>query len=316
LFYLWGGHSNTGFTGRQCQNPLFFTNFLPNFTRMKEQIQQLIANGQTEDALALLAKANKANDAMLLQAQYNNGKRNFNMGLIDFSEWGRIQARVNFAALELAGQAGVAIQADSLLKPDKALVPDFAAPDITPNRASVFISYNHEDTFAMRSVKGVLEKEGIKVFVDIFEMKAGESIQVFIDKALQDHTFILSLISKNSLVSGWVNVELTSTIILDKFGKKWIPVRLDDACFDTDFYFKTLASFDEKIERSRSNMQKALTDKVDSRPFQDELNRLEDLKSNFGKIIQTLKSVLVVDISGKVFDLGIQTVVSTIQRTL
>ena len=40
---------------------------------MKEQIQQLIADGRTEEALALLAQ--HSSDALLLQARYNNGKK-------------------------------------------------------------------------------------------------------------------------------------------------------------------------------------------------------------------------------------------------
>lgn len=68
---------------------------------MKEQIQQLIAGAQTKDALNLLVQ--KYPDALLLQAQYNNGEKQFNLGLIEFSEWGRIQAKVNNAALAMVG---------------------------------------------------------------------------------------------------------------------------------------------------------------------------------------------------------------------
>jgi len=70
-------------------------------TITKEQIQQLIATGQTEDALQLLAQATL--DATLLQARYSQGKKQFNMALIDFGEWSRIQAQINYAVLELAG---------------------------------------------------------------------------------------------------------------------------------------------------------------------------------------------------------------------
>ncbi len=69
---------------------------------MKNEIQRLISIGQTKNALAILS--NNHPDALLLQAQYNNGEKQFNLGIIDFGEWGRIQARVNFATLELAGK--------------------------------------------------------------------------------------------------------------------------------------------------------------------------------------------------------------------
>ncbi len=69
---------------------------------IREQIEFLIGNSQTEEALKLLAQS--SNDAILLQAQYNNGKKNFNLGLIDYGEWQRIQARVNYGALDMAGR--------------------------------------------------------------------------------------------------------------------------------------------------------------------------------------------------------------------
>lgn len=68
---------------------------------MKSEIQILIANGQTDNALHMLAE--HRSDALLLQARYNNGKKQYNMGLIDYSEWQRIQSQINYAALELAG---------------------------------------------------------------------------------------------------------------------------------------------------------------------------------------------------------------------
>ncbi len=69
---------------------------------MREEIQQLIAEGRTEDALALLVKHNS--EAVLLQARYNQAKKQQNMGMIDFGEWSRVQSQVNYAALEMAGQ--------------------------------------------------------------------------------------------------------------------------------------------------------------------------------------------------------------------
>lgn len=64
-----------------------------------EKIKKLIRTGYTKDALNLLVQMNP--NALLLQAQYNNSEKQFNLGLIEFSEWGRIQARVNFAIWEM-----------------------------------------------------------------------------------------------------------------------------------------------------------------------------------------------------------------------
>lgn len=65
---------------------------------MKEQIQQLIANGQTKEALNLLVQINGITVRLL--AQYKNGEQQFNMGLMEFSEWQRIKSEVVSKILE------------------------------------------------------------------------------------------------------------------------------------------------------------------------------------------------------------------------
>lgn len=67
---------------------------------MKEQIQILVAQGSTEQALDLLMRCNS--DALLLKARYTQGKKQNNMGVIGFGEWSRLQSQVNYAILEMA----------------------------------------------------------------------------------------------------------------------------------------------------------------------------------------------------------------------
>lgn len=64
-------------------------------------IAKLIGDNKTLQALQALIDSNIP-DAILLKAQYENGMKQFNMGTIDHGEWMRVQARVNWAALELA----------------------------------------------------------------------------------------------------------------------------------------------------------------------------------------------------------------------
>lgn len=167
---------------------------------MKEDIQQLIAEGRTEEALALLAES--SSDAILLQARYSAGKKQYNMGLIEYSEWQRTQSQINYAALELADSVDKKSSKSGSFNPSQR--QETAAQSAPPpaSKPAVFMSYNHEDSFAMRSVKSALEENGIKVFVDIKDMGAGDDIQGFIDKAFKDNHFIISLISRNSLLSG------------------------------------------------------------------------------------------------------------------
>ncbi len=66
---------------------------------IKVQIQKLISLGKTEEALELLEQL--TSDAVLLQSRFNDAKRQYSMGMIDFSEWSRTQAQVNYNALEV-----------------------------------------------------------------------------------------------------------------------------------------------------------------------------------------------------------------------
>ncbi|MCC6460041.1 MAG: toll/interleukin-1 receptor domain-containing protein [Saprospiraceae bacterium] len=276
---------------------------------MKEQIQQLIAEGRTEDALAMLAQQNS--DALLLQARFNNGKKQYNMGLIEFSEWQRTQAQINYAALELANS----------IKTTTAPAGNAPAGNNQQNQGGgqaeqpfkVFISYNHQDSFAMRSVKGFLEDHNVKVHVDINDMSVGESIQGFIDQAFKNNDFVLSIISRNSLLSGWVARELTVAQVLNKLNNNWIPISIDNSAFDNNFFFEANASIDLKITAQRDQIKKALESDLDISAFTDELKRLQDLKASISSTIANLKSVLVIDINGPAFDSGMMKVVNKIR---
>lgn len=273
---------------------------------MKELIQQLIGEGRTEEALTQLVQL--SNDGVLLLSRYNAGKRQFNNGMIEFSEWSRIQAQLNYAALELANS----------LKPTTATAPT-ATPTAAPASGTgkkVFISYNHNDHFVMRAVKDELEKAGIQVHVDVNNMNAGESIQGFIDEAFKNNDVVLSIISRNSLLSGWVNKEMTTARVLNTFNKNWIPVSIDDACFNNDFVFEANTIIEKKMSDLKEQIMKALSANISISSFTDELKRQEDLKSNISGNIAELKGLLVVDIRPNVFEGGMAKVIKTIQAQL
>ena len=110
---------------------------------MKEYIQQLIAEGRTADALDYLVMHNR--DAILLQARYNQAKKQQNMGLIDFGEWSRVQNQVNYAALEMAGNIKV-------LGSNNVVISNVSDSQIiintrVQNNVKVTINFSSVDTF-------------------------------------------------------------------------------------------------------------------------------------------------------------------------
>lgn len=266
---------------------------------MKAEIQALVAAGRTEEALDMLA-ATANNDAVLLKSRFASGKKQFNMGLMDFGEWQRIQNQVNFALLELVKDGVPSAPPQPPTQPATVSETPKADKPAKPKKEKpkVFISYNHADWEMMQLVRQFLEKKKIEVIVDVQHMAPGEDIQTFIDKSLRDVKFILSIISEDSLRSGWVNIEFGSAQVLKKLTDKvWIPVRIDDACFDNKFFFEANEAFDKKINEQNEFVRKALDSNLDIAPFTAELKRLRDAKNDFGNTIATLKASLVIDIS-------------------
>jgi hypothetical protein len=274
---------------------------------MKEQIQQLISEGRTEEALALLAQ--HSSDALLLQARYNAGKKQYNMGLIEFGEWGRVQAQINYAALEMAN----GIKSGGGSTPDS----PHPAPPSHPGGAAhkAFISYNHGDAAVARQVKEFLASNHVDVIIDEEDMPAGMSIMEFIQESIKNCDSVVSIVSSRSLNSGWVGQEsVASMYAVWLADKKFIPVKLDDVAFDIDFQITAQETILQKIQDLETKIGKLRQLGGDSRAFDDDRNRLFELKNNLGQIIQRLKSVLMVDISEANFQPSMQKVLSRIQQ--
>lgn len=69
--------------------------------KMIHEIRRLIAKGETEEAISEIAK-NLPNQADGLLYRYNIGKEEYAIGLIEYPEWIRIQAEINFAIIKAA----------------------------------------------------------------------------------------------------------------------------------------------------------------------------------------------------------------------
>ena len=275
--------------------------YLQKQTEMKEKIQELIATSKTEEALELLK--NCTDEALLLMARFSGLKRQYNMGMISFEDWTRTQNQINYAALELADEC-------------KEDAGNTGNPPVKPGKQSVsaFFSYNHKDSSEMERVKGWLESNGVEVTVDVQDMRAGEDIESFIRSAFDKSRFVLSMVSQNSLMSGWVSKEFNTALVLNNRTSKWIPVSLDKSVFDRKFYEDANERIDRELEDLKKTMIEHLKDDYDTRPLHAQLNRLKDLKSNLGYTTESLQRVLIVDIAGPSFDQGMKKVLDSMKN--
>lgn len=94
----------------------------------------------------------------------------------------------------------------------------------------IFISYSHSDKEFAESLATQLVHAKQNVWIDTWELNAGESLIERIEGALGDADAILVLLSKNSVQSEWCKKELRSGLIreLEEKSVLVIPVVLDD----------------------------------------------------------------------------------------
>lgn len=283
------------------------SNLSPTDMPTKEKVQQLIASGRTDDALAVFSVS--SNEGVLLQSRLSMAKKQYNMGIIDFGEMSRVQNQVNFALLDLVEKNENGSKA-----PASAPQSQPAASPAAAGSKQVFISYNHKDELQARAIKRHLEDNGIRVYIDL-KMLPGKDIEQFIDEGLAQSNFLLPIISANSLSSGWVNREITAGFLAQRLAsKKLLPIQIDNSLFDNKFYLDALSEVNKKIAEIKSILQETLNLDGDIRVYNDDLGRLRDLQSNLSSVIANLKKVKVIDLSDGRFDSGMAQIVEAIQH--
>lgn len=94
----------------------------------------------------------------------------------------------------------------------------------------IFISYNHEDKEVAENLAIHLVQAKKNVWIDKWELNAGDSLIERIEEGLGGADAILVLLSKNSVESEWCKKELRSGLLreLEEKSVLIIPILLDD----------------------------------------------------------------------------------------
>lgn len=273
-----------------------------------DNVRDLIAAGRLEDALDILAKSNP--DAVLLKGRYSSGKRQYSMGLVDFSEWQRVQNQIAYAALELAGDAGKGAGAKDP-SPGAGTPP---SPAVAATRKKVFISYNHGDSDTAVQLHDTLDGAGFDVIIDRKDMPPGMDILEFIQQGIKNADVVLSIVSAKSLQSGWVGQESVAAFYAIWLAdKQFIPVKLDDVVFDIDFQIEAQENLNAKIEELDGKLDRLRKVGGNTIAFEKNRQRMFDLKANLGNIIDRLNSKLILDVRPPQFADSVQRIIKSIQ---
>ncbi len=80
--------------------------------------------------------------------------------------------------------------------------------DAVRERPSAFISHSSLDLPFARRLADRLQGQGVDVWLDDMQLKAGDALTTAISLALEQHDFVIVILSKASLASDWVRKEM------------------------------------------------------------------------------------------------------------
>jgi small GTP-binding protein len=95
----------------------------------------------------------------------------------------------------------------------------------------VFISHSTKDKAAVRELAERLKADGLRVWLDEWEIKPGDMISLKVEQALEQSRTLLLVMSANAFASEWVMLERHTALFRDPTNsqRRFIPLRLDEA---------------------------------------------------------------------------------------
>ena len=179
---------------------------------------------------------------------------------------------------------------------------------------TVFISYNHKDETVAQLLKAKLEAVQINVILDSASMKAGTEIKDFISTSIQNSKATISIVSNNSLLSGWVGIETVNALNFKDYfpGKEFVACTLDEDFTKDNYVTEASAKFKKRLDEIAVAINQR-NNENDSRDLNDEKSRLIMLDKSLDGIIGKLKSMLRIDIAGDNLDKNFQMILNAIK---
>lgn len=155
--------------------------------------------------------------------------------------------------------------------------------------STVFLSYSRSDSQVVDKIAKDLQREGIEIWFDRQDIKPGQNWKEQIEKALNDASFLIVFISKNSLQSRAVQLEYRAAFENQKRtgGTRLIPILLEKV--ELPEFLSTIQYIDF-TESYYQGMQKLLnTLHTSSGPKPKEVVQVKDLaKEVAGEVAKIL----------------------------
>ena len=115
---------------------------------------------------------------------------------------------------------------------------------------SVFLSHSSHDKGVVETIAHALKDRGIEVWLDSWNILAGHSLTAEIQKGLESCDFVVVMLSKQAVASGWVEKEWQSQVGLEAETRRVriIPARLDGCPIPSLLRDKAYADFAKSYE--------------------------------------------------------------------
>jgi len=138
---------------------------------------------------------------------------------------------------------------------------------------SVFISYSSLDSDFADKLALNLVKSRINVWLDKWAMQAGDSLLDKIQTGLTESSFLLVILSKNSVKSEWCKKEINSALMRELDEKKVviIPILLEECSVPLFLKEKLYADFTTDFEKGFESLLRPL-----AKLFSDHMGRIEE----------------------------------------
>jgi hypothetical protein len=106
---------------------------------------------------------------------------------------------------------------------------------------SCFISYSSKDDALARRLHADLQSNNVRCWFAPEDLKWGARTRPSIDEAIRFHDKLLLILSKYSVASGWVELEVKTAMAKERIEKRTVlfPVRVDKAVFESPFDWAT-----------------------------------------------------------------------------
>lgn len=136
------------------------------------------------------------------------------------------------------------------------------ASSTTGRATRVFISYSHRDVKFVRRLRSDIRAATPNVWVDEQELKVGDSISESISNGLAGSDYLVVVLSKNSIKSRWVRLELASALSEELSGRGIVvlPAQIEDCKVPILLRDKLSADFRSDYHRGLQQLLDVLED--------------------------------------------------------